>query len=97
MRAATIGEPLDALICRAARRPRRERDLPSIRSGETARRADHRLRRDADPKVSEGELRQWHEHTSAGFTAHLLPGGHFFVQSSLPALVDLMLADLTAS
>jgi len=51
----------------------------------------------ADPKVSATELREWREQTSAGFAAHLLPGGHFFVQSSLPALIDLMLADLTAS
>lgn len=50
-----------------------------------------------DPKVSAAELREWRQHTSAGFAAHLLPGGHFFVQSSMPAVLDVILADPTAS
>lgn len=39
-----------------------------------------------DPHVAPAELEAWRCHASASFAAELFPGGHFFVQSDLPAV-----------
>jgi pyochelin biosynthetic protein PchC len=36
---------------------------------------------DADPRVSPQQAAAWGEHTSAGFTLRVLPGGHFYLTS----------------
>lgn len=48
-----------------------------------------------DPKVTEAELRAWAEQTDDQFTAHLLPGGHFFVQESVRSLLGLLVVGLS--
>lgn len=40
------------------------------------------------------EMGGWAEQTSAGFTLHVLPGGHFFPRDQLPEMVRLMEAAL---
>jgi surfactin synthase thioesterase subunit len=35
-----------------------------------------------DPKATIGETMAWAEHTTAEFTHHVFPGGHFFLQES---------------
>jgi medium-chain acyl-[acyl-carrier-protein] hydrolase len=40
----------------------------------------------SDPHVAPAELEAWRTHTAAAFAAELFPGGHFFVQSELPAV-----------
>ncbi len=39
-----------------------------------------------DPRVSADQTLAWREHTSGPFEAEFFPGGHFFTQSSLPAV-----------
>ncbi|HEU5470753.1 MAG TPA: alpha/beta fold hydrolase [Actinophytocola sp.] len=43
---------------------------------------------DEDPKASIPEVRRWAEHTSAGFTLHVFPGGHFFLDQHVTAVLD---------
>jgi medium-chain acyl-[acyl-carrier-protein] hydrolase len=44
-----------------------------------------------DPEVSGDQLDAWRAQTTASFSRHMLPGGHFFLQHS-PALVPNLLA-----
>lgn len=41
-----------------------------------------------DPEVDLPALRGWEEHTSARFTAHVLPGDHFFLHSHRDQLLE---------
>lgn len=41
-----------------------------------------------DATVSPAQLRAWRAHTSAGFHAEILPGGHFFPQDDVPLTTD---------
>lgn len=51
----------------------------------------------ADPLLPPSLIAQWAGHTSAGFTMHTSPGGHFFVNEHLPAVAALVRADLLAA
>lgn len=42
-------------------------------------------------------ISEWARHTSAGFTMHTQPGGHFFVNEQLPAVAALVRAELDAA
>ena len=41
---------------------------------------------DADPNVDASEVAAWRAHTNGPFESALLPGGHFFAQTGLPAV-----------
>lgn len=43
---------------------------------------------DADPLVPVAEARGWAEHTTGGFELDVLPGGHFYLNDHVPALVE---------
>lgn len=43
-----------------------------------------------DPFTSTSDLEGWAEHTSGGFSRHMLPGGHFFPSSQHQALLSLV-------
>ncbi|MFJ8233540.1 thioesterase II family protein [Streptomyces sp. NPDC094448] len=45
---------------------------------------------DQDPVVPVTALGRWAEITAAGFTEHVLPGGHFYFQQQLPAFFALL-------
>lgn len=49
---------------------------------------------DADPVAPPSRMDGWHRHTSAGFTLHTLPGGHFFLVDNLALLAELIGTDL---
>lgn len=49
---------------------------------------------DADPVAPPSRMDGWHGHTTAGFTLHTLPGGHFFLVDQLPRLAELIEKDL---
>ena len=42
---------------------------------------------DSDPKVDLDEVRQWSEHTDGPFEMKVMPGGHFFLNDNLDAVV----------
>ncbi|HEY7557685.1 MAG TPA: thioesterase domain-containing protein [Candidatus Binatia bacterium] len=48
-----------------------------------------------DPKVSSDYLTPWREHTCGPFSQHILPGNHFFLQSSKELLLKTIVDDLT--
>jgi medium-chain acyl-[acyl-carrier-protein] hydrolase len=48
----------------------------------------------ADPHVSRGDLEAWQAQTSGPLKLHILPGGHFFLQTSRPALCQAFAEDL---
>ena len=48
-----------------------------------------------DPKVSSDDLALWREHTCGAFSQHILPGNHFFFQSSQELLLKTIADDLT--
>ena len=50
-----------------------------------------------DPLVSVETMRRWARHTSAGYQAHVLPGGHFFLHDRLGDLVQLIQTDLATA
>jgi medium-chain acyl-[acyl-carrier-protein] hydrolase len=41
-----------------------------------------------DSEVSDWQLREWRQHTSAAFMTKVLPGGHFFLQTAGQALLE---------
>jgi surfactin synthase thioesterase subunit len=45
---------------------------------------------DADPIVPPEAMRGWARHTRAGFSLHVLPGGHFAPHENLPVLAALV-------
>lgn len=47
-----------------------------------------------DSSVSPDELAQWSEHTSAGFTTHVFPGDHFFLNSARQLLTWTIVREL---
>lgn len=49
---------------------------------------------DADPKATVDEVESWREHTAAGFELSVFPGGHFFVNEHVPAILELISAKL---
>ncbi|MGN9779209.1 thioesterase II family protein [Micromonospora sp. H33] len=51
---------------------------------------------DEDDEVPPERVAPWREHTSAAFSLHVLPGGHFFPRTARAALLDTVAATLTA-
>ena len=49
---------------------------------------------DADPQVTEDELRAWQQLTQSNFALHLLPGGHFYLNEQRAQLLALVVAAL---
>jgi medium-chain acyl-[acyl-carrier-protein] hydrolase len=47
-----------------------------------------------DTLVSMSALQEWREQTRGAFTLHMLPGSHFFLQSSQQQLLQLIASDL---
>jgi len=47
-----------------------------------------------DKEVLPEEVRAWSRHTTGPFRAHLMPGGHFFVDSARPDLLRLVVSEL---
>ncbi|NJN67352.1 MAG: thioesterase [Chloroflexaceae bacterium] len=45
---------------------------------------------DSDPEISREQLEGWHEQTSRVFQVHTFPGGHFYINTSRPAVLKLM-------
>jgi pyochelin biosynthetic protein PchC len=45
---------------------------------------------DRDPLATVDEAREWSEHTCTWSEITVLPGGHFFVDAHLPAVVDII-------
>lgn len=43
-----------------------------------------------DPTTSVDELRAWSGHTTGSFRLELMPGGHFYLQDSWPAIAGLL-------
>lgn len=43
-----------------------------------------------DPLTTIQEAAAWREHTTAGFHLRVLPGGHFYLDSQLPAVLDVV-------
>ncbi len=41
-----------------------------------------------DHEVNERQLQEWQHHTSASFSLKMLPGGHFFLHTAMPALLN---------
>jgi medium-chain acyl-[acyl-carrier-protein] hydrolase len=48
----------------------------------------------SDRSVAENELEAWRVHTTSSFKLRLLPGGHFFLRTSLSPLLQAVSADL---
>lgn len=49
---------------------------------------------DADPRVSVEEAQSWAQETSAAFELQVYPGGHFYLTSQQPAVIDQLRAYL---
>jgi len=50
-----------------------------------------------DPLTPVSEMRAWQEHTTANFSLHGLPGGHFFLRQSRLDLITLLLSQMQHS
>ncbi|HEX4816253.1 MAG TPA: alpha/beta fold hydrolase [Nonomuraea sp.] len=51
---------------------------------------------DADPQATVEEARRWERHTTAAFDLHVFPGGHFFLNSNLAAVAQVVVAAMKA-
>jgi pyochelin biosynthetic protein PchC len=51
---------------------------------------------EADEFVTAEAVKQWHEQTIGAFESHVLPGGHFYYDDSLPELIALLSAFASA-
>lgn len=47
-----------------------------------------------DNEVTQGEIEAWSRHTMGSFQVHMLPGDHFFLNSSRPSLLRLITEQL---
>ena len=47
------------------------------------------IRGDSDPAISAEMLRGWRAHTSAAFSQHELPGGHFYIHAEREAVLSV--------
>jgi surfactin synthase thioesterase subunit len=54
----------------------------------------HALVGDDDPKATADEVRSWREHTDGAFHMHLFRGGHFYLDTRAPAVLDKIRAAL---
>nr|WP_326591489.1 thioesterase domain-containing protein [Streptomyces brevispora] len=45
---------------------------------------------DDDPQVTVDEASSWREHTTASFELKVFPGGHFFLDSHVAPVLDLI-------
>ncbi|MFC3386250.1 thioesterase II family protein, partial [Couchioplanes azureus] len=82
--------------------------LPPLRADFTAMAAYHRqaatrvpypitaLVGGSDPKVAVGDAAAWRNHTTGGFELHVLPGGHFYLESRMADVVRILRARLAA-
>ncbi|MDX3418905.1 alpha/beta fold hydrolase [Streptomyces sp. MD20-1-1] len=50
---------------------------------------------DQDRSFTLQDAREWARHTVAGYDAHALPGGHFYLETEVPGLVLLLMNHLT--
>ncbi|WP_216917273.1 thioesterase II family protein [Nocardia noduli] len=50
---------------------------------------------DRDPRVTRADVEAWRTHTTAEFTTHVLPGGHFYLGDELDAVAELLGARLS--
>ena len=48
-----------------------------------------------DSEVSDWQLREWRQHTSAAFVTKVLPGGHFFLHTAGRALLEEIACQLS--
>jgi medium-chain acyl-[acyl-carrier-protein] hydrolase len=48
-----------------------------------------------DEEVPRERIEGWRDHTSAPFSLHILPGGHFFIHTEQSAIVRIVVRDLT--
>ncbi|WP_067608966.1 thioesterase II family protein [Nocardiopsis listeri] len=48
----------------------------------------------SDPYATADEVSSWRSHTSADFTMHEFPGGHFFLDACLSSVVRIILSSL---
>ncbi|MCT2581936.1 thioesterase II family protein [Actinophytocola gossypii] len=49
---------------------------------------------ESDPVAPLSKMDGWTAHTSAGFTLHTLPGGHFFLHEQVDRIAGVIMADL---
>ncbi|MBM7769846.1 surfactin synthase thioesterase subunit [Actinokineospora baliensis] len=82
--------------------------LPSIRAdykaAETYRRTEGprlqarvlALTGDSDPKATLAEVDKWAEHTDGGYEREVYPGGHFYLNKHVPAVLDRIRAHINA-
>jgi surfactin synthase thioesterase subunit len=50
---------------------------------------------DADPRAGVEEARAWRDHTTSTFDLEVFPGGHFYLESQLPAVLGVISRVLT--
>ena len=48
---------------------------------------------DSDPRISPSDIDEWRAHTTAGYTSHVLPGGHFYFGTQPTALAATIAGD----
>ncbi|MEU2407916.1 alpha/beta fold hydrolase [Streptomyces rubiginosohelvolus] len=51
---------------------------------------------DRDPAATPQDIELWKNYTIAGATTHVLPGGHFYFEDSLPRLASVLSGELAA-
>jgi surfactin synthase thioesterase subunit len=52
---------------------------------------------DSDPKVTVDEARSWADHTTGPFDLEVFHGGHFYLNTNLPAVLDRISAHLAGA
>ncbi|MET7699927.1 MULTISPECIES: thioesterase II family protein [unclassified Streptomyces] len=52
---------------------------------------------DDDPRVAVGGVAAWERESAASFTAHVLPGGHFYLDDHLPYVTEVITAAVSGA
>jgi surfactin synthase thioesterase subunit len=47
-----------------------------------------------DPRASRGDVEAWAGHTAGGFSLHVMPGGHFFIDAQLREVAEIVVGAL---
>lgn len=83
-------EELLRMVLPAIRVDYKAAETYEFRGGPALRAPIHALVGEDDPEAPVDDARAWQEHTTGAFALRTFPGGHFYLDTHAPAVIDLL-------